>query len=57
VHKILVGKPEGKSSLRRPWNRWEDNMRMNLGEIKWEGVDWIHLVSCHEHGNEHSDSV
>jgi hypothetical protein len=43
VCKILVGKPEGKRRFGRPSRRWEDNMRMNLGEIGWEVVDWMHL--------------
>jgi hypothetical protein len=43
-YKILVGKPEGKRPLGRPRRRWEDNIRMDLGEIGWEGVDWIHLA-------------
>jgi hypothetical protein len=30
---ILVGKPEGKRPLRRTMHRWEDNIRMDLGEI------------------------
>jgi hypothetical protein len=27
-----------------PWNRWEDGIRMDLGEIGCEGVEWIHLA-------------
>jgi hypothetical protein len=38
------GKPEGKRSLKRPRNRWEDNIRIDLREIGWEGVDWLHLA-------------
>jgi hypothetical protein len=30
VHRVLVGKPEGKRSLRRPRRRWEDNIKMDL---------------------------
>jgi hypothetical protein len=30
--------------LGRPRCRWEDNIRMDLREIVWEGVDWIHLA-------------
>jgi hypothetical protein len=37
----LVGKPEGKRAFRRPGRRWEDNIRMDLGEMGWEGVDWM----------------
>jgi hypothetical protein len=44
AYKILVGKPEGKRSLERPRRRWEDNIRMELMEIGWEYVDWIHLA-------------
>jgi hypothetical protein len=42
VHKILVGKPEGKRTIGRPSHRWEDN-RMDPREIVWE-VDWIHVA-------------
>jgi hypothetical protein len=44
THKILVGKPEGKRSCGRPMHRWEDNIRMDLREIGWEVVGWIHLA-------------
>ena len=36
VHRVLVGKPEGKRPLGRPRRRWEDNIEMDLQ--KWEGV-------------------
>jgi hypothetical protein len=41
---ILVGKPEGKRPLGRLRRRWKDNIRTDLVEIWWEGVDWIHLA-------------
>jgi len=44
LYKILVGKPEGKRSLERRRFRWEDNIRMDLREIGWHGVDWVHLT-------------
>jgi hypothetical protein len=44
AHKVLVGKPEGKWSLGRPRRRCEDNIRMHLGGIGCEGVDWMHLA-------------
>jgi len=44
AYDILVGKPEGKKPLGRPKYRWKDNIRMDLGEVGWKGVDWIHLV-------------
>jgi hypothetical protein len=44
VYRILVGKPEGKRPLGRPRRRWVDNIRMDLGEIGWDGMDWIELA-------------
>jgi hypothetical protein len=45
MHTLLfVGKPEGKKPLRRPKHRWEENIRMILREIGWEGVGWLHLA-------------
>jgi hypothetical protein len=41
---ILVGMPEGKRPLGRPRRRWVDNMKMDLGEIGWNGVDWIDMA-------------
>jgi hypothetical protein len=38
---ILLGKPEGKTLLGRQRRRWADNVKMNLREIGWDGVDWI----------------
>jgi hypothetical protein len=35
----LVGKPEGKRSLGRPRCRWVDNIKMDPGEIGWDGLD------------------
>jgi hypothetical protein len=43
TYNILVGKPEGERPLRRPRHRWEDNIRMDLRELGWEGVYWMHL--------------
>jgi hypothetical protein len=44
VYKILVGKPEGKNPLGKRRRKWEDNIRMDLTEIGWEVVGWIHLA-------------
>jgi hypothetical protein len=41
---VLVGKPKGKRPLGRPRRRWEDGIRMDLGEIGLGGVDWIRLA-------------
>jgi hypothetical protein len=44
VYRVLMGKPEGKRPLERPRRRWEDGIRMDLREIGWGSVDWIHLA-------------
>jgi len=44
AHKILVGKPEGKESLRRPRSRWKDNIKMYFKEIGFESVGWINVA-------------
>jgi hypothetical protein len=41
-NRILVGKPERKRSLGRPRSKW-DNIKMELREIGWGGMDCIHL--------------
>jgi hypothetical protein len=41
--RLLVGKPEGKRLLGRPRRRCLDNIRMDLGELRWCGVEWIGL--------------
>jgi hypothetical protein len=43
AYRALVGKPEGRSPLGRPRHRWEDNIKMDLGEVGG-GVDWIGLA-------------
>jgi hypothetical protein len=39
-----VGKPEGKRPLERPRREWVDNIKMDLIEIGWSGLDWIDLA-------------
>jgi hypothetical protein len=41
AYRILVGKPEGKRSLGRPRRRWVYNIKMDLREIGWDGMDGI----------------
>jgi hypothetical protein len=43
-YKILVGKSERKRPLGRPRCRWKDNIRLDLRETEWEGVDWISVT-------------
>jgi hypothetical protein len=42
AYNISVGRPEGRRPLGRPRRRWEDNIKMDLGEIGFGDVDWIH---------------
>jgi hypothetical protein len=42
--KCVLGKPEGKRPFGRPRSRWVDNIKMDLLEIGWGGVDWIGLA-------------
>ena len=44
VHKVLVGKPEGKSPLGRPRRRWEENIKMDLQEVGRSCRDWMELA-------------
>jgi hypothetical protein len=43
-YRLLVGKPEGKRPLGRPRRRLVDNIRMDLGEVEWDDVDWTGLA-------------
>jgi hypothetical protein len=42
--RVLVG----KRPLGRPRRRWEDNIRMDLRNIGWSDVDWIHLAQVRD---------
>jgi hypothetical protein len=44
VNKVLVGKPEGKRTLRRLRHRWEDGIRMDLRDTGWGRVEWIQVA-------------
>jgi hypothetical protein len=39
AYRIFMGKPEGKRPLGRPERRWEDNIKMDIREIEWGGMD------------------
>jgi len=43
VHRVLVGKPEGKRPLGRPRRRWEDNIKMDLREVGRGEIGWSWL--------------
>jgi hypothetical protein len=44
VHRMLVGKPEGKRLLGRPTRRWEDNIKMDVQEVGGGHGDWMELA-------------
>jgi hypothetical protein len=44
VYRVLVGKPVGKRPLGRPRCRWEDNVRMDLQDVRCGREDWIGLA-------------
>ena len=44
VHKVMVGKSEGKGPLGRPRRRWEDNTKMDLQEVGRGCGDWMELA-------------
>jgi hypothetical protein len=44
VYRVLVGKPEGKRPLGRPGRRRDYNFKMDLQELRCEGMDWIELA-------------
>jgi hypothetical protein len=44
VHRVLVGKPEGKRPMGRPRRRWEDNIKMDVEEVGGDRGDWMMLV-------------
>jgi hypothetical protein len=44
VHRVLLGKPEGKRPLDRPRRRWEDNIKMDVQEVRGGRGDWMELA-------------
>jgi hypothetical protein len=44
VYRVLVGKPEGRRPLGRPRRRWEDNIKIDLQEVRRGGMEWIYLA-------------
>jgi hypothetical protein len=44
VHRVLVGKPEGKRPLERPRRRWKDNIKIDFQEVGGGCGDWMELA-------------
>jgi hypothetical protein len=47
--RILVGKPEGNRPLGGPRRKWVDDIKMDLREIEWDGIDWINVAQDRDH--------
>jgi hypothetical protein len=43
ANKIVLGRPDGNRPLRRTWQRWEDNVTIDLQEVGYGDMDWIAL--------------
>jgi hypothetical protein len=50
AYRVLVGKPERKRPLGRPRCTWVDNVKMDLRETGWGGMDWIDLAQDSDSG-------
>jgi hypothetical protein len=48
VHRVLVGKPEGKRPLGRPRRRWEDNIKIDLQEVEGSRWDWMEVAHARD---------
>jgi hypothetical protein len=48
VYRTFMGKREGNRPLGIPRHRWEDNIKVDLKEIRWGVMDWIHLAQGRE---------
>jgi hypothetical protein len=46
--RVSVGKPEGRRPLGRHRHKWEDNIKMDLTEIRWGDINWIHLAQVRD---------
>jgi hypothetical protein len=50
LYKVLMGKPEGKRPLARLRRRWKNGIKMDLRQIGWEGMEWVHLAQDRDRG-------
>jgi hypothetical protein len=57
TYRLLVGKSEAKRPLGRLRRRWVENIRMDMGEIRWGGMDLIDLSQDRNQCRTHVNSV
>jgi hypothetical protein len=50
AYRVLVGRPDRRRPLGRPRRRWEGNIKLDLQEVGWGGMDWIDLAQNTEKG-------
>jgi hypothetical protein len=53
AYRMLVRKPEEKTSLVKPRHKWECNIKMDIKETRWEYVKWIHLAQNKDRRRDH----
>ena len=41
AYRVLVGRPDRKRPIGRPRRRWDDNIKTDLQEVEWGGMEWI----------------
>jgi hypothetical protein len=44
AYRVLMGRPEGKRRFGRLWYRWDDDIKMDLQEVGWGGLDLVDLA-------------
>jgi hypothetical protein len=52
-----VGKLEGRRPLGKPRHKWVDNIKMDLGDIGWHGMDWTDLAYDRDHWRTLANTV
>jgi hypothetical protein len=57
AYRVLVRKPEGKRPLGRHRRKWEYNIKMDVREIGWGGMDWIHLTQDRDQWRDRVNTV
>jgi hypothetical protein len=57
VHRVLVGKPEGKRPRGRTSRKWEDNITMDLQEVGCRGMGWIEPAKDRDRWRELSGPI
>jgi hypothetical protein len=57
AYRILAGKPEGRRPLGRPRSRWVNNIKMDIRDIAWGGMDWIDLAQGNDQWRDFVNTV